>query len=502
MIGLELLSPAYKISFQNFETFVTLSESERRVSRMPYYTSNMARYMREQDVQSPSDQTRSKFSRQFREQNFEHFVSSIVDPTLVQSMHKIPQIMATKYGTRATATSPYRSPKSMMMIQRVTRMQPSFVEPNQAQQHQLMPEFKREDFDATKLRYMRNLLQRQVQRIANLQESNFIRPISERLDKYTINLEENLEWEKQINEKEIVHPVQHVDYPNLSMVGRILERRWIRNPVFFKILKHLGKKHPFILQTWEILELPDFRVMIIQEQPYNSDIEEYVMRHGPQDERQSFDWARQLYKALDYLGDMAICHNNLQPRFVKIDQFANLHLTGFFDSMVYWSIDNCSVMCFPCQPLTERNFTTPDFKAPEVYGDPLREQYDPIMADIWSYGAIIYFVFTGHYPHDYRILNPEIEYELNQNVRAMSISASGQDFLANLLTTQVGIRLNFDKIIKHAWFEQFPKKFGKQSPRRLKSITRTPDSKFQRSQIPITQIGGASNYFNVNKKDN
>jgi len=50
------------------------------------------------------------------------------------------------------------------------------------------------------------------------------------------------------------------------------------------------------------------QVLVVQEYANRNDITSLMKKKGPQNEQRLLVWAMQLYKALDYLGEMGICH--------------------------------------------------------------------------------------------------------------------------------------------------------------------------------------------------
>ena len=307
-------------------------------------------------------------------------------------------------------------------------------------------------FDDKRLTYMKNLLRLQVDRIQRMEGA--IPSTGKPYSKYRLELDNPVKSGNQCT----MFRAHHVDFPNVPMVVMVYDHitEVVPNPFYLKILRHLGKKHPFILQTWEIFVDENERTLVIQEFANRNDLGTYLAKKGTQSEMQVCEWAHQLYKALDYLGDMAICHRNLKPRRVLlIHKELGVRLTGFYDSVIYWNVNTEDILNFPCIPLSKKPRDAPDFQAPEVYGNPAKEEFDPVTADVWSYGAIIYFMVTQSYPYNFTVDNPLLEEEIQCNVNRLSITEDGKGFLMPLLTTNAMLRLTFERIGSHPWFSQF-----------------------------------------------
>lgn len=311
-------------------------------------------------------------------------------------------------------------------------------------------------FDDKRLLYMKDFLKRQVDRIQKMDGA--IEASGKPFSKYQFDMEEPVMRGNQCT----MYKAKHVDFPDVPMVMMAYDRLsgTVPNPFYLKILRHLGKKHSNILQTWEIFIDQQQRTLIVQEFANRNDLGTYLAKKGSQSEAQVCDWARQLYKALDYLGDMAICHRNLKPRRVLlIHKELGVRLTGFYDAVIYWNVAKEDILNFPCIPLAKKNRDAPDFQAPEVHGDPGKEEFDPVSADVWSYSAIVYFMMSQDYPYDYKQDNPQLEGEIQNNIQKLRMSEEGKAFLKLLLTTNAMLRLTFERIGNHSWFN----KFGRQN---------------------------------------
>ncbi len=102
----------------------------------------------------------------------------------------------------------------------------------------------------------------------------------------------------------------------------------------------------------------------------------------PLTERQAAVWAKQIYRALDFLGDQAIAHRDLSPTHLVIQPQSSSEvwckLTGFKQAIIYWDT-NCNDIAYcQCWPSERQAADGANFQPPEVYGDPTKEQFDPI----------------------------------------------------------------------------------------------------------------------------
>ena len=132
-----------------------------------------------------------------------------------------------------------------------------------------------------------------------------------------------------------------------------------------------------------------------------------------------------------------------------------LKITNFRQAIVYWSVMDNDVSFLPCLPAEQQASDGANYQAPEVYGDPSQEDFDPIVADTWSYGAVIYFMASKKYPYDPTKQSDDLEAEIQSNAaRTPSLSDSGRNLVGNILRTNAGERIPIGFIEKSSWFEK------------------------------------------------
>ncbi|KAH9425181.1 hypothetical protein DERP_013412 [Dermatophagoides pteronyssinus] len=262
---------------------------------------------------------------------------------------------------------------------------------------------------------------------------------------------------------EQIYRVKHRDFSQLPMVVRVYEKEQanqIRNPLYFRILRYLGKKHPSILQTWDVFQNINNQIFVFQQHTHIIDLTQYILGRQPDGEVESVvcQWSRQLCRVLEYLINSAVCHNNLTSSTVLISlrDKTSIQLTGFYRSFIYSA--NYRDNLRPPLPLRNRDTNRPDFKPPEVFGTEYQTvKYDPLVADMWSLGCIIYFALSGEYPYDYKIPPKNMEQDILGNLKYLSnrISKPGYEILASMLTTKINKRLKLEKMDQHLWFTVF-----------------------------------------------
>lgn len=311
-------------------------------------------------------------------------------------------------------------------------------------------------FDEKRLMYMKSLLRLQVERIHRTEGAI----LSKEFGKFQVDKQQD---PVRTTSKCVMYKARHLEFMEVDMVAKVytqIEQK-VPNPIYLKVLRHLGKKHPFIVATWEIfLDEQEQCTYVFQEYANRQDMAAYLAKNTkPLSEVQVCEWARQLFKALDYLGDMGICHRAIKPKNVLLNhKDLGIKLSGFYDSVIYWNVKTEDISNIPCIPLAKKNRQLPDFQAPEVHGRADREEFDPILADVWSYSAVVYFAATqGNYPYNFRKDNPRLESEIQANVAKVNLSEEGKRLLSQLLNTNALARMAFNKICHQPWFSKFRK---------------------------------------------
>ena len=112
------------------------------------------------------------------------------------------------------------------------------------------------------------------------------------------------------------------------------------------------------------------------------------------------------------------------------------------------------VAFLPCVAESKQSSDGANYQAPETYGNPKKEEFDPIVADTWSFGAVIYYMATKKYPYDPTKQSDNLEEEIQGNVKKMSaVTDTGRDLVSNILRTNTGERIPIGFVEKSPWFD-------------------------------------------------
>lgn len=126
-------------------------------------------------------------------------------------------------------------------------------------------------------------------------------------------------------------------------------------------------------------------------------------------------------------------------------------LGSFRDAILYYDPKNGCIRNQPCRPLGKRRLA--NYQAPETFGSN-SEEYCPISADIWSYGATFFFVATRTYPFRYKKAVKNISADIQKTVtHAKGLSADAKHWFSGILCADATRRTMFDKIEADPWFK-------------------------------------------------
>ncbi|KAH9414123.1 CBL-interacting serine/threonine-protein kinase 20 [Dermatophagoides pteronyssinus] len=304
-----------------------------------------------------------------------------------------------------------------------------------------------------KLLFTRSLLRSQIEQLSAQESALSVKQVPKLFDAFQIDTNNKLNDDPEVQ----MYPAKNTMMPEYVMMACIYTTKSVdpKNSFYLKVLRHLGRKHPYIVNTWEIFS-DDVNVYIFQEFVPRGNIISYV-EENPVNEKQLCFWARQIYRALDFLGDSGISHRNIKPNHLLLKPMGNelcVKLTGFKNSIIYWNIEENDVNFCQCQPISQQKNDGPNFQAPEVYGN-VNEFFDPIIADIWSYGANLFFTLTQFYPYNIEYPHENLDEEVWHNISKIpNISNECQNFLFALMRSNANDRIPFDFIDKDDWFRK------------------------------------------------
>lgn len=160
--------------------------------------------------------------------------------------------------------------------------------------------------------------------------------------------------------------------------GRLLER---------EVNTWLPLEHPNILQLYEVIPLHD-SIYLAMEWAESGELFSLLAAHPkglPQN--MALNLFSQICEAVHYLHGKGVAHRDLKLENIMLSENQSIAKVGDFGFACVWT-GNGSNQC-------KEWLGSPEYSAPELL---INAPYDPIKADCWSLGVILYALFTGYLP--------------------------------------------------------------------------------------------------------
>ena len=143
--------------------------------------------------------------------------------------------------------------------------------------------------------------------------------------------------------------------------------------------------HPNIIHIYNTFTIGN-RIFLILEYCSRGDMEKLIKKQGPlTDPRKLYTYLQMMLKSLTYLEEINIAHNDIKPANFLIDEYGRIKLTDFGLSKRMTTDKDTSMNFVGSLP----------FMSPEVVS---HKPYHPIKSDVWSFGASLYYLYTGTLP--------------------------------------------------------------------------------------------------------
>lgn len=249
-------------------------------------------------------------------------------------------------------------------------------------------------------------------------------------------------------------------HPNDLVMARVYEPNpAMRNTFWIRMLKHLGKRNPNLIGTFGIFHDLKDRMVLFQELAAYGNLREHITSTKlALAEPQVIEWAQQIYRAMDFLGTVGLCHRCICPKHIMMCRGANpekvvVKLGSFRDAIVYFNPKFYQLNHQPCRDPSKRQ-PKDAFQAPEVFGNQ-NEEYDPIVADVWSYGATFFYAATLTMPYPMNPMPEDIELAIQQTVEGSKLTTDAVRWFSNLLKGNAEKRTTFDRVESDPWYQTF-----------------------------------------------
>jgi serine kinase len=205
-------------------------------------------------------------------------------------------------------------------------------------------------------------------------------------------------------------------------------------------------RHPNIIFIYDILTFGS-RIYIFMDLADGGDILDHLKANGPIPEPKAKEWFKQTCDALKYVHSYGIAHRDLKSENILLDRAGYAKLTDFgFSRMCYEQRTGRRV-------LSETYCGSAAYVAPEVLK---AVPYNPMLADCWSMGVVLYVMVNNALPFEDSDLNKMLTCQLSRrwsyNLKVeKGLSAAVKDLINILLDPNVTVRLSTSKVLRHQW---------------------------------------------------
>lgn len=174
----------------------------------------------------------------------------------------------------------------------------------------------------------------------------------------------------------IIFYVYHKLYRDFFALKKIPEKNFHEGEI--KCL--MGIDDPRIVRLYKYYKYNDSLYLLMEYCP--SDLDKYLKTHRIS----SYDELRKLIYdvilAVKVCHDKNVAHCDIKPSNFMVDHYGRIKIGDFGLSMIG------AQTCMNCKG-------TPLFMAPEIF---MKKTFDPIKADVWSLGVLIFYLCTNFYP--------------------------------------------------------------------------------------------------------
>ncbi|KXJ77079.1 testis-specific serine/threonine-protein kinase 6-like [Aedes albopictus] len=215
-------------------------------------------------------------------------------------------------------------------------------------------------------------------------------------------------------------------------------------------------RHPHIIKIHSILKR-ERMVFIFMDYAEGGDLLKHINKNGLMKEPQAKRWFAQLVSALRYLHSIDIAHRDLKCENILISKKGSLLLADFGFARICGE-ENGTFSNTYCGSAA--------YAAPEVI---LGMPYNPMRADVWSLGIILFVMLNAAMPFDDRNLKKLVEDHRNRNYgfdelvdKQLTLAAKHTVF--ELLNPEPTERIELDQLTKLGWIDE---NSAKEKKRRL-----------------------------------
>ena len=231
--------------------------------------------------------------------------------------------------------------------------------------------------------------------------------------------------------------------------------------------------HPHLVKLIESFK-DEKRVYMVEQYAPGGDMLHYIQQQGVIDESVAREWILQVMDAICYMHESGMGHRDLKLENLLINTQWNLQICdfGFTKSL--------------SENLSQTYCGSKSYAAPEIL---MGQPYDPMKADVWALGVILYIMVTGKMPFDESKSTKQLLEEMRQQnfrwFKYPDISDSCKRIIHTMFTWNFKHRPYLFDIMAHTWFNITLTGFGLEGLR--ESVSKAGAG--QKPQSPSTSSG-------------
>jgi 5'-AMP-activated protein kinase catalytic alpha subunit len=210
-----------------------------------------------------------------------------------------------------------------------------------------------------------------------------------------------------------------------------------------RILVYL--RHNNLVRVCKLFETSE-KIYVFMDFAENKTIHQFVTKEGAVSNEKAKKWSKEVANGLQFLHSLGISHRYITAENVLLDMDDIAKLTAFEQFAEY-----CDPKSGEVVKLKEK-YKPAQHLAPEALSG---EGHNPISADIWSLGLLIFFMQSKKYPFSVHKnwQNLKIDSEKKKWNEEKEIDKYCRDLLSNILTADVIKRLTIEEVLDHKWLQ-------------------------------------------------
>lgn len=254
-----------------------------------------------------------------------------------------------------------------------------------------------------------------------------------------------------------------VDPTTKLAIKKILKSKIIRYGMGDQVTKEIvvlkRLRHSNIVRIKEVL-MSDECLFIVMEHVSGGELYGLIAKYGLLSEERCIKYTRQMCDALAFCHKSGICHRDIKPQNVLLDENDNVKIIDFGFASIMEVEENSNGRDRVRRKIDEFEHSmvkksihmkklgticgTEDYMAPEIMNS---EMYNGDKVDIWSMGVMVYYLLMGSLPFRSSDKTRDV-LSFGENI---VLSNNAKNFIGCMLKSNPIDRLGAEELLKHPW---------------------------------------------------